>query len=179
MRFGAAPRHQELLLVVAALRHRCRSCWTKACATRFRPLLSGLTSPSGELSVALQDIALLTGADRGCRRRTNRWSAFAGRVWAGALVGRDKNWFRRGKGVRDNRECAPSLRKAYAAAKTTMIAGDCSRLDIERGLATVYWRHRGRRNPGAQRAGETRDPGMRLAADHGVLPGGGFPAALP
>lgn len=135
----------------------------------------------GELSVALEDIGLLTGA----RPLLQKAGESLERVRAGDLGGARWVWaddkhfgFASGKGdPRKLREVVRSLRKAYAAAEDD----DDRRRLLERlgrlngGLATVYVGGIAEEEiRGRKELAERAIRALRLAADDGVLPGGGI-----
>ena len=135
----------------------------------------------GELSVALEDIALLTGA----RPLLQKAGESLERVQAGDfgearwVWADDKNFgFASGKSdPRQLREVVRSLRNACAAADDD----DDRRRILERlgrlngGLATVYVGGIAEEEiRGRKESAERAIRALRLAADHGVLPGGGL-----
>ena len=135
----------------------------------------------GELSVALEDIALLTGA----RPLLQKAGESLERVQAGDfgearwVWADDKNFgFASGKSdPRQLREVVRSLRNACAAADDD----DDRRRILERlgrlngGLATVFVGGIAEEEiRGRKESAERAIRALRLAADHGVLPGGGL-----
>ena len=135
----------------------------------------------GELSVALEDIGLLTGArpllqKAGESLEGLRAGDFGEARWVWAD---DKNFgFASGKGdPRQLRQVVRSLRQAYAAAEDD----DDRRRLLERlgrlngGLATVYVGGIAEEEiRGRKELAERAIRALRLAADYGVLPGGGL-----